>query len=192
MTDRILLIAAAVSSTTPAAAQSLAWEAGYLLDGQVVFQGEGPVEPQGDAALRFWRPVQFGDPAKPVAGRMDCEVSAASATYSDFAFDLDARYTSEKDQRERRKLADDFTLRDYGENKRRLDVVGHRFEPRHEHYVLSLIAERVGDTLYDVRMNCIFVHGGGEGDPNYQQLVYRYTSVSLAPSDTNPAPEAQS
>jgi len=192
MICRIYFMAAAVSCATPAAAQSLAWEAGYLLDGRVVFQGEGPVEQDGDAALRFWRPVQFGDPAKPVAGRMDCEVSAASATYSDFAFDLDARYASEKDQRERRRLSDDFTLRDYAENKRRLDVVGHRFEPRHEHYVLSLVAERVGDTLYDIRMNCIFVHGGGEGDPNYQQYVLRHTAISLVPPIPEPAPEAQS
>ena len=184
-------VVAMLAIATPAAAQSLPWERVELLGGQILFHGEGPVEAAGENSVSFWRPVTFGELDRPVAGRMDCEASATSSTYSDVAFDLDARYAAERPRRTRQGLSEDHVLRDFDTDKRRLDAVTHSFAP-HQHQVLSLIVWRAGETLLDIRLTCIFVHGEDEGDPNYASLVYRYTAVDRGAPVPTQAPEAAS
>jgi hypothetical protein len=150
----------------------------------VAFKGDGAITvDQGTAGLpvvSFWRPILFReDTKKPVAGRMDCKVVAIDASFSETAFDPDARHASVVETRERQGFVDMDSLRDIGEHTRRLDVVGRRGNPL-QYYVLSYILVRDGERLIDIRRNCTFIHGRGVSRPDVLPYVYRYTGLAYA------------
>jgi hypothetical protein len=159
------------------------WPGVEILEG-VAFQGDGSVTvAEGEGGLpviAFWRPVLFNEETrKPVAGRMDCKVAATQGPFSEDEFDPDARHAAIAEARERQGFIDMDTLRDIGEFKRQVDVVGRRTDPR-SHYVLSYILVRDGARLIDIRRNCTFVYGNGVSRPDVLPYVYRYTAIRFA------------
>lgn len=195
------LVACAVAAC-PAALSAQSGKDGFvdqpLFDGAVILSVDGAMLESAPSergqSFRFWRPILFqGDPW-PVAGRMDCHVSARELPYSEASFDLDGRYAKLDDQRDKAGYGDQRRIRDYSESVRRLDIVGLRPRP-HEHYVHSFIAMRHGDAIYDMLMNCTFRHGEDSEKADYAALVDRYVAVKPADASTTLAekktPDAQ-
>ncbi|SDR90748.1 hypothetical protein SAMN04515621_0608 [Erythrobacter sp. HL-111] len=184
------LLALAAAFATPALAQSpattpppLAEWPGVEIASGVAFQGDGSVTVRQDETglpvVAFWRPVLFReDTGRPVAGRMDCLVAATETPFAEADFDPDARHAAVAERRSAQGFEDRESLRDYGDDVRRLDIVGRQRQPL-RYYVLSYILVRDGDRLVDVRRNCTFVHGKGVSGPDVLPYVDRYTRVVL-------------
>lgn len=185
------LLAAVALLAAPCAAQNPAmtpppveqWPGAEIVEG-VAFQGDGSVKLDRGAGglpvLSYWRPILFReDTDEPVAGRMDCKIVALEESFSEDAFDPDARHASVATARERQGFKDMDRLRDIGDAIRQLDVVGRRSNPR-QHYVLSYILVRDGERLVDIRRNCTFVYGTAISRPDVLPYVYRYTKISYA------------
>lgn len=185
------MLAFCAAMPTPLAAQNPAmtpppvaeWPGAEIVEG-VAFQGDGSVTLEraegGLPVLAFWRPILFReDSDKPVAGRMDCKVAATDMPFAPEDFDPDARHSAVAEARERQGFVDMERLRDIGDYKRTLDVVGRRADPR-SHYVLSYILVRDGERLIDIRRNCTFVYGKDISKPDVLPYVYRYTRIAFA------------
>ena len=175
------LTAILLSAATPAAAQSAVQVP--LFDGALVLRGEVGVTADTRSAdsadLSFWRPIQYGSPAKPIGGRMDCRLAGAVQPFSDAAFNVQALYQARKPACERAGQKDDGT--DFLEqpNIRRLEVTGRALEP-HRHYVLTYLALRDGARLYDIRMNCDFLHLQDPGSKtDYAAIMHQYLDLAV-------------
>jgi len=174
-------LAAQNPATTPP--PSAEWPGAEIVEG-VAFQGDGSVTIEagtgGIPVLAFWRPILFREETdEPVAGRMDCRVVAADGRFSEDAFDPEALHEANEDTRDEQGYKDEDVLRDYGENIRRLDVVGRRNAP-HQHYVLSYILVRDGERMIDIRRNCSLIHGDAVSRIDPLPYVNRYTKFTYA------------
>lgn len=171
----------ACALATPAAAQEAVQLP--LFDGALILRGEVGVtedvrEPDG-AVLGFWRPILFGEPSKPIGGRMDCRLGGVREDYSNALFDIESRYEASREDRERAGLDDEDT--DYVEqdNIRRLEITGRANDP-HRHYVLTYLALRDGRHLYDIRLNCEFKHLQDPGrDTDYAAIMHQYVDLAV-------------
>ncbi len=168
-------------SATPAAAQSAVQVP--LFDGALVLRGEVGVTSEtltsDRADLSFWRPVQYGPLDKPIGGRMDCRLAGAVQPYTDAAFDVEALYEARKPSRERAGQKDEGTDLLDQPNIRRLEVTGRANDP-HRHYVLTYLALRDGARLYDIRMNCDFLHLQDPGkNTDYAAIMHRYLDLAV-------------
>ncbi len=193
-----LTLVALLSAGAPAMAQPLANGAlaeEVMFDGALVFRGDGAisdrVDQDGKASFHFWRPVLYPAKPWPIAGRMDCDISAQDTQFSPELFDLQARYDAVRESRRDKGLKDDDALADLSETVRRIDVAGHVQRPLRR-YVVSYIALRDETRLYDIRMDCTFMQGDGAGKPNNAALVHYYTSFSLGVAQFNSAGENKS
>ncbi|MEM6826916.1 MAG: carbamoyl-phosphate synthase large subunit [Pseudomonadota bacterium] len=186
-----LASAVCLGFATPLAAQNPAmtprpmaeWPGAEIVEG-VAFQGDGSVTLErgtgGLPVLAFWRPILFKEETdKPIAGRMDCKVTATDQDFVEEGFDPDPLYAAIAETRERQGFKDMDLLRDNGDFTRKLDVVGRRSKPR-QHYVLSYLLVRDGDRMVDIRRNCTFVYRDGVSRPDVLPYVYRYTRISYA------------
>jgi len=184
------IIAMAVSSfMSPATAQSPVQVP--LFDGALVLHGDvGVLSDQraaDGASVEVWRPILFGTPERPIGGRMDCRLGAVEQMFSNELFDLEQRYEDSEDRREAAGLNDDkptFTqtgLDNAPANAgvRRLEVTGRANNP-HRHYVLTYLAMREGSRLYDIRLNCTFLHHHNlREEPDYAAIMHNYIDIAV-------------
>ena len=179
---RLSLVPAAFFLPTPSAAQDIVQLP--LFDGALVLSGEvgllaSELEPDV-AVASVWRPVQFGTPEKPLAGRMDCKLGGLRTDYTEAMFDLRQRYRDSKSRRREAGLDDDRkTEFEATDEVARLQVTGNANGP-HRHYVLTYLALRDGDTLYDLRLNCEFRHLQDPGSStDYAAIMHRYIDIAV-------------
>jgi len=180
-TSYVLAIGAGLMSATPAAAQSAVQVP--LFDGALVLRGEVGVTAEmlssDSADLSFWRPIQYGPLDKPIGGRMDCRLAAAVQPFSDAAFNVQAIYEAREPARSRAGQKDEDTDILEQPNIRRLEVTGRANNP-HRHYVLTYLALRDGARLYDIRMNCDFLHLQDPGkDTDYAAIMHQYVDLAV-------------
>ena len=163
------------------AAQTPQHQPAELIPG-VVFVGDGAVTraetAQGLPIVSFWRPVLFGTDKRPIAGRMDCKVTAAIGPYSKAGFDLDTIVKEE--QRSRRKVGERDTDRNrqWGDDVRRIDLIGHT-RGHAQDYVLTYLAVRTNAEVVDIRRQCRFVHDKLSDKPDFLSYVHRYTALAI-------------
>ena len=177
----LLAIGAVLLAETGVVAQAPQRQTAELIPG-VVFVGDGSVTrtetAQGLPIVSFWRPVLFGTEKQPVAGRMDCKITAAIGPYSTAGFDLDTIVKEE--QRSRRKAGERDTDRNrqWGDDVRRIDLIGHTRD-RAQDYVLTYLAVRTNAEIVDIRRQCRFVHDKLSGKPDFLSYVHRYTALAI-------------
>jgi len=178
---------AALLSAIPAQAQTAVQVP--LFDGALVISGEVEVTEsvvELDAVVvSFWRPVLFGTSERPIGGRMDCRLGGVCEAYSDALFDIEQRYMDSRERREQSGLNDNRE-RDYAEEGpvRRLLVTGIAHQPVRR-YVLTYIALREGDALYEVRMNCEFKYlHSPPSDTVFAAVMLQYVDLAIPVAGT--------
>lgn len=184
--DKFLLGLCVLVFSSSLSAQAPPQQTAELIPG-VVFVGDGSVTraetAQGLPIVSFWRPVLFGTDKRPIAGRMDCKLTAAIGPYSKAGFDLDAIVKEE--QRSRRKAGERDTdkRRQWGDDVRRIDLIG-RTRHHDQDYVLTYLAVRTNAEIVDIRRQCRFIHDKLSDKPDFLSYVNRYTAlaISLAPA----------
>ena len=161
-----------------------------LFAGEIALTGEVALledaRTDNSAALHVWRPVLFGTPERPIGGRMDCRLGGVKRAFSDELFNLQQRYRDSREQRRAAGITDEDSRFSETGPVRRLEVTGRAGQP-HYHFVLTYLALRDGEMLYDIRLNCEFRHlHAPRGEPDYAAMMRQYVdlAVPIAPSET--------
>lgn len=182
MTHRVILPLLVLLTATTSSAKELTQLP--LFDGALVLRGEVAVledkRTPTSAEIKVWRPILFGTPEKPIGGRMDCNVGALRQVYSDPLFDIRQRYKDSREQREAAGLRD-FRNPVFAEEGpvRRLEITGRASNPV-RHYVLTYVAIRDGEGMYDIRINCNFrAHHAPDSSTDFPALQRRYLDLGV-------------
>jgi len=183
-----LAIAALWTLATPAHAQPTEVAAVTIFPG-ITFAGEGGLTlttgPNDQPVATFWRPIQFDDDGKPLAGRMDCRAAAWLDHYRPVLFNGAAVYAEQLAQGRLDGFSELARKTTQTPQINQFDVSGRRSNPR-RYEVLSFIAVRTGEHLVSIRRTCSFLRDGTIYRQDWLSLPDRYTRfiIDLPPPAT--------
>lgn len=182
-----ILALGAAAVAVPLSAQEIAPVSVTLIDG-VEFVGEGGVElsetADGTEVASFWRPLQYRQDGKLIAGRMECRAAAQRTPFHASLFQLDEVHAAQLSADRLDGMAEIDTRYQRGDILRRFDVQTRRLSPR-RYYVLTYIAIRTESDLVNIRQTCGFLRDAAIYRHNFMPYVDRHTEflLDLPPPD---------
>ena len=170
-----------------------------LFDGALILTTDAgirqDVRESDGALLDFWRPVTFDPSTRPIGGRMDCKLGGVREDYSEALFDIRQRYKDERAARRKGGLEDGHESYSESGNIRRLEVTGRAADPDRG-YVLTYLAMRTDDELYDLRLNCEFRYLQDPGSQtDYAPIMHAHVDIGVpaaSPLATPQTPDTDS